>query len=271
MPLGRERKVTHSMLDQPEVLRVLFYRRREYGLASHAPGVHPISVEVEPGIAVGGQLYAAETEAPAILFFHGNGEIAADYDGIAPLYTRLGITLLVTDYRGYGRSGGSPTCSNLLTDAVTVFNALDRVFEDHGLVPSHLYVMGRSLGSAAAIEVAVHAGDKLAGLIIESGGWDTVGLLARLGVRMQGGDEAHDGLGNRAKMGRITTPTLIIHGENDVLIPAAEGQELYRSSAAQDKRLVLIPGAGHNDLMTVGMAQYFDAIRTFVFGEVGGT
>ena len=83
MPLGPERKVTHSMLDQPEVLRVLFYPRREYGLASHALGVRPVAVEVEPGIAVGGRLYPADAEAPAILFFHGNGETARDYDMLA--------------------------------------------------------------------------------------------------------------------------------------------------------------------------------------------
>jgi len=47
----------------------------------------------------------------------------------------------------------------------------------------------------------------------------------------------------------ITIPTLVIHGRNDVLIPASDGQELHRRSAAADKRLLLIPGAGHNDLL----------------------
>jgi alpha-beta hydrolase superfamily lysophospholipase len=258
----------HPALDQPEVLRVLFHPRPEYHFASQAPGIYPISIEVEPGIAVGGHLYPASPEAPAILCYHGNGEIAADYDGIAPLYTRLDITLLVIDYRGYGISGGHPTASNLVADAMPVFNALDGVLPDQGLAPSRLYVMGRSLGSVPAIEVAVHAGEQLAGLIIESGGWDTVGLMARLGVRLQGGDEIRDGFGSRAKMCQVTIPTLVIHGQNDVLIPATDGQELYHSCAAEDKRLLLIPGAGHNDLMMVGRAQYFGAIRKFVFGEV---
>ena len=213
-------------------------------------------------------MYSPGPEAPAILYWHGNGEIAADYEPIGPMYTGSGLTLLVIDYRGYGTSDGSPTCSNLLSDAITVFDALDRVFQDHHLRPTRLYAMGRSLGSAAAIEVAVHAGRQLAGLIIESGGWDTVGLMARLGVRVRGGDEAGDGFGSRAKMRLVSIPTLIIHGQNDVLIPATDGQELYRSCAAEDKRLVLIPGAGHNDLMTVGREQYFGAIKTFVFGEV---
>ncbi len=255
----------HPILDQPQVLRALFHPRRDYGLAPPPPGMRLVAVEVEAGVTVGGRLYPAFREAPAILYFHGNGEIAADYDDVAPSYTRLGITLLVMGYRGYGRSDGRPTASHLLADAVTVFDAVGHVFEGNGLTPPQLYVMGRSLGSAAAIEVALHAGQRLAGLIVESGFADTFALLARLGVRVQGVDEDRDGFGNPAKMGQVTTRTLIIHGQDDVLIPASEGRELHHCCAAPDKRLVLIPGAGHNDLMMVGMSQYSEAIRTFVY------
>jgi len=80
-------------------------------------------------------------------------------------------------------------------------------------------------------------------------------------------DEARDGFGNPVKMKRIATRTLIIHGQADVLIPASDGQALHHRCAAVDKRLVLIPGAGHNDLMMVGMSQYFGAVRTFVYGQ----
>ena len=153
-----------------------------------------------------------------------------------------------------------------LADAVAVFDAVGAVFEKNGMDPARVYVMGRSLGSAAAIEVALHARQQLAGLMVESGFADTFALLARLGVRVRGADEERDGFGNAAKMERIATPTLIIHGQADVLIPASDGQELYRRCAAPDKRLVLVPGAGHNDLMMVGMAQYFGAIYTFVYG-----
>lgn len=260
----------HPVLDQPEVQRGIFHPRFEYALIPSARGVHPVCVEVKPGITVGARLYAAEPEAPAILYWHGNGEIAADYDGIAPMYTRLGITLLVADYRGYGRSDGTPTCSSLLTDAVTVFEALGPVFQDHGLAPSRTYLMGRSLGSAAAIEVAVHAGEQLAGLIIESGFADTFALLSRLAVRLEGATEDQDGFGNATKISRITIPTLIIHGQDDLLIPAADGQELFRRSAAEHKQLVLIPDAGHNNLMLVGRDQYFQAIDTFVQARSGG-
>jgi alpha-beta hydrolase superfamily lysophospholipase len=257
------------LLDRPEVQRVLFYPRREHGFAPGEPGALRLAFEVEPALHVGGRLYPADRQAPAILYFHGNGEIAADYDGIAPLYTGLGITLLVVDYRGYGTSGGQPTASHLLADAVRAFESVGDTLEQRNLAPARLYVMGRSLGSAAAIEVARHAGGRLtggrpAGLIVESGFADTFALLARLGLGVQGADEEHDGFRNAAKMAEIHIPTLVIHGRSDVLIPAADGQELYRRSAAADKRLVLIPGAGHNDLMWVGRQAYFEAIAAFV-------
>ena len=256
--------MNNRLLDQPEVSRALFHPRREYEVGPRQSGVHPVAFEVEPGLYIGGRLYAAGTEAPLILYFHGNGEIAADYDDLAPLYTRLGISLLVVDYRGYGTSGGQPTARHLLADAVVIFDRLGDVLLSKSLMPSRLYAMGRSLGSAAAIEVAGHAGDRLAGLIVESGFADTFALLARLGLRVRDADEARDGFGNAAKMSRINTPTLVIHGQNDVLIPASEGQELYRRSAAADKHLVLIPGAGHNDLLWVGRTAYFEAIADFL-------
>ncbi len=256
-----------SLLDRPEVLQVLFHPRGEYGAATPAPAVRPVAVEVEPNLIVGGRLYPAQADAPAILFYHGNGEIAADYDQIARLYTQMDVTLLVVDYRGYGRSRGTPTAGNLLADAVTVFDALGRVLKENRLIPSRLYVMGRSLGSAAAIEVASHAAGRLAGLIIESGFSDTFALLARLGVGVRGADEERDGFGNGVKMARINTPTLIIHGGSDVLIPAADGRELYDRCAADDKRWVLIPDGGHNDLMMVGLTAYLEAVREFVHAE----
>jgi hypothetical protein len=124
--------------------------------------------------------------------------------------------------------------------------------------------MGRSLGSVPAIELAARYGDQLAGLLIESGFSDTFGLLARMGVRAQGAEEGQDGFGNAFKMERVTIPTLVLHGERDVLIPPGDGQALHDHCAAEDKRLVLIPNAGHNDIMLVGMKQYFEAIHMFV-------
>lgn len=256
--------MTHPILDRPDVLQVLFHPRRDDHFDPIDPTTRRVAVEVEPGVSVRGRLYPAAPDAPVILFFHGNGEIAADYDYCAEFFTELSISLLVIDYRGYGASDGKPTASTLLPDAVTVFNALGSILASNRLNPQRVYVMGRSLGSAAAIEVALHAGDRIAGLIIESGFAWTFELLAHLGVAVQGADEERDGVGNWLKMSRITTPTLIIHGQDDVLIPAKHAQELYRCCAAQNKRLLLIASAGHNNIMVLGREQYFPALQQFI-------
>ena len=159
--------------------------------------------------------------------------------------------------------------SSLVHDAPLVFEALEQMLEEvSSEVPQRVFVMGRSLGSAAAIEVARHHQEAIAGLIIESGFADTFGLLARLGVILKDLDETQDVFSNLTKIGQISLPTLVIHGQADMLIPASEGVALYEGSVAPDneKRLVVIPGAGHNDLLALGAAIYFEAIRDFVLG-----
>lgn len=257
--------MTEMILDHPDILRVLFHPRRDYGLA--ASEGQQVTVAVEPEVSLGGRLYVAALDAPLIMYYHGNGEIAADYDDIANLYKSIGVTLLVMDYRGYGASTGTPTASNLLSDAHVVFQALAGILARNSLNPARTYLMGRSLGSVPTIETAVQSGAQLDGIIIESGFADTFGLLQRLGVQVRGAVEAEHGFHNGAKMEQVTTRTLVLHGTSDVLIPAADGQELHDRCAAADKQLILIPGAGHNDIMLVGMQEYFMAIQSFVYPE----
>ncbi len=254
-----------AILENPYVLQALFHPRRD-DFAIIRPGAFLVSVAIAPEVSIGGRLFpTADPNAPVILYYHGNGEIAADYDNLEELYTRMGVTLLVMDYRGYGTSSGSPNADNLVHDAKPLYDALDTLFADHQLTPKSIYVMGRSLGSVPAIETALQVGDQLGGLIIESGFSDTFGLLQRLGVRVQDVDEERDGFGNAYKMQRINTRTLVLHGEEDVLIPPSDGGELFVNCAAKDKQLEIIPGAGHNDIMVTGMRRYFSTVGEFVF------
>ncbi len=253
-----------ELLDRPEVSQVLFHLRRDVPGRTLRLGVSVIRIEVDEGIEVGGRLYLARPDAPTILYFHGNGEIASDYDGIAPLYIRMGVNLLLMDYRGYGVSDGQPTASSLLADAVVIYNEMASVLAQHGLNNKRLFVMGRSLGSAAAIEIAARAGDAIAGLILESGFAHTLPLLATLGLRLSGASEERDGLGHLDKIAQVHVPTLIIHGEADYLIPLENGRALYEHAGAADKQLLTIPRAGHNDLLFIGQRAYFEAIQAFV-------
>ncbi len=251
-----------AILDHPQILAYLFHPRRD-DMTNWTAGAGSVSVIVEQGVQVGGRLYAALPGSPLILYFHGNGEIAADYDDLAPLYTQMGISLLVMDYRGYGTSNGTPTASNLASDALVIFRALDSICAANSLKPVRRYLMGRSLGSAAVIEIASKVGNEIAGLVIESGFANTFPLLERLGLHVDGADEERDGAGNLAKIRGIAVPTLIIHGESDTLIPISEAEALYDNSGAAKKELVRIPRGAHNNVMIVNIPKYFGAIQQF--------
>jgi alpha-beta hydrolase superfamily lysophospholipase len=250
-----------DILDRPDVRAVLFHPRRDVGVPRLGAGVHTVRIPVEEGTRIAGKIFVAEPGAPVVLFFHGNGEIASDYEAIAPLYTRLGVTLFVCDYRGYGASDGAPTATALLDDAWACWQTAPETLAARGIEAGPLFVMGRSLGSAAALEIAARAGDAVAGLILESAFAETFALIERLGfLKIPDADEVRDGFGNLAKIAQVTVPTLVLHGERDWIIPVTDGRALFDACPAERKMLVTVPGAGHNDLMLVGRRPYFEAI-----------
>jgi len=255
-------------LDNPLVTSTLFYPRPARPGTSHLPNAHDGTIPVEDDVALGYRLYVHTPDAPVILYFHGNGEIASDHDGFAGHYHAAGASLLVVDYRGYGWSTGSPRVSTLLTDVDAVMSALPDVLRGAGLAPHTLVVMGRSLGSAPAIHAAHTSPDRFAGLVIESGFSRATRLLARLGLPSIITDKLPDPVGNDRKLAEIDLPLLVIHGAEDSLIPPRNGQELYDVSPTAHKRLVLIPGAGHNDLLFLGMEAYFAAVGRFLASVV---
>ncbi|MBU0482940.1 MAG: alpha/beta hydrolase [Proteobacteria bacterium] len=250
-------------LDHPAVLRGLFHPFREKrGLPPAGSTDHDI--KVAEGVMVGGRFHlAADVNGPHILFFHGNGEVVGDYDTIAPQYTALGLSFLAVDYRGYGWSDGEPTASNMMADAHAILVYVKEWLAAQGRDGS-LLVMGRSLGSASAIELAVSEDSGIGGLIIESGFANTMPLLQNLGVDVAGlGLVEEDGFGNKMKIARYTKPVFILHASNDEIIPVAEATELHAECAARSKELQTVPGAGHNNIIERGGKIYFEVIKGF--------
>jgi pimeloyl-ACP methyl ester carboxylesterase len=252
-----------SALDRPEVLDRLFHPRKDPG-QTVPDCAKDFFITVEEGLQLGSRFYLSDPGGPHILFFHGNGEIASDYDSIGPIYNRYSMSLLAVDYRGYGRSGGLPTASSLLNDAHKVFQEVC-----HWLEGQHrsglLIIMGRSLGSAPALEIARCYQDKIAGLIIDSGFARTVPLLNRLGVGTNtlGISEA-DGFANFGKIRDIGKPTLIIHGQKDNLIPPEDADILLANSGTMRKQLMIAAGCGHNDILLRCGEAYFSTVNDFV-------
>ncbi len=251
----------YETLDHPVLLKYLFYPRKE-----HTPcpaGAFDLDVPVEEGVSICCRFYAGDGKNPWLLFFHGNGEVVSDYDDIAPLYNQKGINLVVADFRGYGGSSGVPTFSSLVNDAGIIYDAVKDKLSQEGF-RDDLRVMGRSMGSIPALELAYQHGQLLKGLIIESGFISAVRLVKHLGLPAMGLDL--DGLDEKClqKVMAIEVPVLLIHGQVDELVPLREARELHENLGSARKELLVVQHAGHNDILMVGLSQYFEAIRKFM-------
>ena len=214
-------------------------------------------------VVSGGELFTAMTAnfPPERLFFHGNGEIVADYNDLAPMYNEMGINFLAADYRGYGRSNGKPTITAMMRDCHIIFDYVKTWLIQHNY-PGPFILMGRSVGSASVLELAAHYENQVDGLIVESGFAYASPLLRLLGIDLQAiGFTEEKGFRNIDKISRFEKPTLIIHAEFDHIISFSEGQALYDACSSNDKILLKIPAANHNDIFMRGMPAYMAAIK----------
>lgn len=252
----------YSKLDHPEIVSVLFHPRQEPTVP--AANILDLLVEVGAGDRIGCRVHPAGPEDPNILFFHGNGETVFDYDEIGPMYTGLGLNFIAASYRGYGNSTGEPSATAMMQDSHLILQAVKAwLAKEKRTGP--IFLMGRSLGSAAVIELAEVYQEQIAGLIIESGFASTSELLLTLGIDLSAHTlQETQGFNNLAKMARITTPTFILHGQKDELIPLANGGMLHAVCEAHSKEFQVVPGAGHNDIMSRAGRLYFTEIQRFV-------
>lgn len=221
-------------------------------LARRLPAARLIDYRSADGIALRGALVpAADPEAPLAVYFHGNGESAAHNLPFAADLAERGISVFLAEYRGYGGLPGAPTEDGLYADgeaALEVALAL-------GVRPERLLLMGRSLGSGVATELAHRRPCALLVLIspftsVVALGRALAGPLANLVIP--------DRYDNLDKIARVQCPVVILHGSRDEVVPVAMGRKL--AAAAPGITYVEVPGAGHND---------FPGLEGLVVGEVG--
>ncbi len=247
--------------------RLIFFPTHDVSLD---PGYFHVKYEdvfIDVPDAGGGKLHAwwapaERPEARAVILFHGNAETVAGQAKQTQRFHDLGLSALVVEYRGYGRSsGGFPSEASVYADAEAGWNYL---VQQRGLAPGNIFIFGHSLGGAVAMDLASrHPG--AAGVILEStltsvkdvGGRLPVFRVLPLGLLVT---QRFDSLG---KARRLKVPALVIHGDADPVIPYAVGRDLY-SAIASRKRFVSIPGGDHDHIGEIGGAAYLEALRQFV-------
>ena len=250
-----------TKFESPEVLHLLFHPRPGMPVLDPDAKTFDLFFAASDGERLAMRFFMEGKERPTLLFFHGNGEVASDYDEMAGHYKRCGFNFVVGEYRGYGLSRGTPGVYHLMDDARSGFLFLEAWLKSNGWSGS-LSVMGRSLGSAPALEIASAFPKRVAGLIIESGFARLAKLLYTIGLPSSVELPAENqGTDNLAKAKKWRGPLLVMHAHEDFIIDISEGRDLFEASPSEEKRFLGVENAGHNDIFYVGFQAYLEAVQ----------
>jgi fermentation-respiration switch protein FrsA (DUF1100 family) len=204
-----------------------------------------------------GWFFPNRAETPVLIFFHGNaGNISHRLDNVAHLLNR-GFGVFIFDYRGYGKSTGRPSEKGIYRDGLAAY---DFVAVEKNVAPEQIILFGRSLGAAVAAEVALKR--KARALIMESAFTSTRDMAKTMPLFSLLSPFLPAHYNNLEKIGRISVPKLIIHGDRDDIVPFAMGQRIFQA-AKPPKFFYPLPDAGHNDTYVVGGPAYFETLDNF--------
>ena len=226
----------------------------------------PVSVREDSGETLRGWWIPAASNGCAVVYLHGNGGNIGDNAEHGVRLARLGCSVLLLEYRGYGESDGKfPSESSVYKDAQASWDyTISR-----GYKASQVVIYGHSLGGAIAIELARHHPEAKE-LIVESG-FTSVADMANSNrtyrlfpipwLLTERFDSIH-------KVPQLHLPVLFIHGTADQVVPTFMGERLY-AAANQPKRLILIPGGHHEDSAKIGGELYSVPVSAFLkTGEI---
>ena len=224
--------------------RKLQYRTENKGLTPESVGVVGAAVETlttPDGEKIVVWYAPAEKGKPTILYFHGNAGEMGDRPLRFNYYHSRGFGVAYVSYRGYGGSTGQPTEAGLIIDATAAYDWLLA----KGIAPASIVLLGESLGSGVAVQIA--AAKQVGAVVLNAPYTSTADVGARiywwLPVRLLMKDQFK----SIDFIARVTEPLLVIHGDQDVLIPMEFGKRLF-AAANEPKELQIIPGFGHEVL-----------------------
>ena len=213
--------------------------------------------KTEDNVQLHGWFLRSPDTLGTIILFHGNAGNLSHRGEILRRLRASGFDVFIFDYRGYGRSEGSPTEAGVYTDghaAVRYVRSLSHVDS------RRLFFFGSSLGGAVAIHVA--ADQPPIGLILESTFSSARDVAASAYPFLPVQFFLRTRFDAELKIRSLHIPLLFFHGTDDSIIPYRLGRKLF-DAANPPKQFVDVPGAGHNDVFLIGSNSYLEQIRTF--------
>jgi fermentation-respiration switch protein FrsA (DUF1100 family) len=236
--------------------RFIYYPSRSLGADPTRVGLRyrDIGFSAEDGVRLHGWLIRGRVPT-TLLYSHGNAGNIEDRLAIARLLVdQLGVGVFMYDYRGYGRSDGTPSEAGLASDARGARAALLR----EGVAAEHVVYFGRSLGAAVTVDLAVAHPPRA--VVLESP-FTSVRAIAN-GILPGVGYLFRTRWDSLAKIARLRAPLLILHGDTDEVIPYAHGQALF-AAAPGPKTFFTIRGVRHYH-MEAAWSDYWKAWRSFL-------
>ena len=192
-----------------------------------------------------------------LIWYHGNaGDIADRLPNARWFVDTLGVSVVLVDYRGYGRSTGRPDEAGVYSDGLAVYDAVAA----RGVPARDIVLFGRSLGGAVATEVALQ---RPAGALVLEAAFRSARAMARVHYWFAPSALVRTRMDNESKIGRVTLPTLFLHGDRDRIVPLDHSRRLFEL-AAQPEHFHIVAGAGHNDTYLVGGELYAEVWRAFL-------
>lgn len=243
--------------------RIVFYPTRDISVTPEEVGIaaEDVFVEVIFGERVHGWYAPPPDEtAPVVLFCHGNaGNISHRLETLRFL-TDLGAGVLLFDYRGYGRSDGSPGEREAYADATACYEWLAG---EQGVGAGRIVIFGRSLGGAVAVDLATRMPCR--GVVVESSFTSIDDMSRKMFRFMPVRWFLRYSFASVEKIGNVRCPVLVTHSPEDDLIPFEMGRTLFEA-ARPPKRFVMLVG-GHNSRAYFELESYQEALQEVLAGE----
>lgn len=207
------------------------------GVGASVPGFRDVTYETADGLRLAGGFREAAPGMPTLLFFHGNAATWQSTTQVLAPLVREGYGVFAASYRGYRANPGRPSEAGLFHDARAAADWLAA----NGVAAHDLVVVGNSLGSGPAVELARTIRPRGLALISPFASMTEVAAANARWLPVEW--LLRDRFDNAARLPEVTAPVLILHGDRDTLIPLAQAQRLAK--LAQNATLVVVPRAGH--------------------------
>jgi fermentation-respiration switch protein FrsA (DUF1100 family) len=217
-------------------------------------GAVDVWLTTRDGVRIHGWFVRSPESTRVTLFFHGNAGNTTYREPHFREIRAAGSSILMIDYRGYGRSSGRPSENGLYADASAAYDWA----RQEGYTPDRIIAHGESLGTAVAVDLASKR--KCGGLVLEAPFTSAKDVAATVLPVL--GPVLIWGFDSQSKIARVNAPVLVVQGDRDEVIPPRLGQALFKA-AREPKSFWVVTGAGHNDLVEAAGPEYRNGLASF--------